>query len=154
LILLHPDGSRTPTNTRRWLDALRVDNHHHLRLNRGADFARLARFVAGRALGLALGGGGARGWAHLGVIRALEEAGVPIDIVGGTSMGAIIAAQCALGWDAETLLEQNRTFAMANIYDLTVPLLSLTSGRRKAKLIDRFLGQTEIEDLWLPFFCV
>ena len=154
LVLLHPDGNRMPVNTGRWVAALQVEDHHHLRLNTEPDFARLARFVAGRAIGLVLGGGGARGWAHIGVVRAMEEAGIPIDIVGGTSMGAVIAAQCALGWDVETLLEQNRIFARANIYDLTVPLLSLLSGRRKAELIARFLGQTEIEDLWLPFFCV
>lgn len=154
LVLLHPDGNRMPANTRRWLAKLHVENHHHLRLDTETDFARLSRFVAGRMIGLALGGGGARGWAHIGVIRALEEAGIPIDVVGGTSMGAVIAAQFALGWDTETLLEQNRVFAKANIYDLTIPLLSLLSGRRKAKLIARFLGNTEIEDLWLPYFCV
>jgi lysophospholipid hydrolase len=154
LVLLHSDGNRMPLNTGRWLATLPVENHHHLRMNTETDFARLARFVADRAIGLVLGGGGARGWAHLGVISALEEAGIPIDVVGGTSMGAVIAAQCALGWDIETLLEKNRIFARANIYDLTVPLLSLLSGRRKAELIERFLGQTEIEDLWLPFFCV
>ncbi len=60
--------------------------------------AELARFIAGRAVGLVLAGGGARGFAHIGVIKALYEAGVPFDHLGGTSMGAIIAAGMALEW--------------------------------------------------------
>ena len=62
------------------------------------DFHRLARRLCGKSVGLVLGGGGARGIAHVGVIRSLEEAGIPIDIVGGTSIGAFIGALYA--WDA------------------------------------------------------
>ena len=58
----------------------------------------LARFIAGRAVGLVLAGGGARGFAHIGIIKALMEAGVPFDHLGGTSMGAIIAAGLAQEW--------------------------------------------------------
>ena len=63
-----------------------------------SDFHRLARRLCGKSVGLVLGGGGARGIAHVGIIRALEEAGIPIDIVGGTSIGAFVGALYA--WDA------------------------------------------------------
>lgn len=65
------------------------------------DFHRLARRLCGKSVGLVLGGGGARGLASIGIIRALEEAGVPIDIVGGTSIGAFIGALYA--WDADVV---------------------------------------------------
>jgi lysophospholipid hydrolase len=65
------------------------------------DFHRLARRLCGKSVGLVLGGGGARGIAHIGIIRALEEAGIPIDIVGGTSIGAFIGALYA--WDADVV---------------------------------------------------
>lgn len=65
------------------------------------DFHRLARRLCGKSVGLVLGGGGARGISHVGVIRALEEAGIPIDIVGGTSIGSFIGALYA--WDADVV---------------------------------------------------
>ena len=155
LILLHPDAHQPPAGTHQWLAVCPVDMHHHLRWDEEADFQRLARFVAGRAVGLALGGGGARGLAHIGVLRALTEAGIPIDAIGGASMGAIIAAEYALGWDYQTLLNKNRAHSGATqAYDLTIPFISLLAGRRKAQYLAQCLGNTAIEDLWLPFFCV
>jgi predicted acylesterase/phospholipase RssA len=56
------------------------------------DFARMARFLTGTAIGLVLGGGGARGCAHVGMIQAMHEAGIPIDLIGGTSIGAFMGA--------------------------------------------------------------
>ena len=76
---------------------------HHLRAGHQADVARVARFIAGRAVGLVLAGGGARGFAHIGIIKALKEAGVPFDQLGGTSMGAIIAAGLAREWSLEEM---------------------------------------------------
>ena len=96
LALLHPGQ---PSGTARWLAGRGVADHHHLRDGQPADAARLARMITGAGCGLVLGGGGPRGFAHLGVIRALEEAGVPVDVVGGTSIGAIVAGLCALGLD-------------------------------------------------------
>ena len=95
LVLLHTDGNLRPQATRAWRSLFPFAAHHHLRLTSRADFERLARSLAGRALGLALGGGGARAYAHIGVLRALEGSGVPIDYLGGTSAGALIAAQYA-----------------------------------------------------------
>ena len=75
----------------------------HLRAGRVDDVRRLARFISGRAVGLVLGGGGARGFAHIGVVKALTEAGVPFDYLGGASMGAIIAAGLAAEWSIDEL---------------------------------------------------
>lgn len=58
--------------------------------NSRSDFSRLARILTNTAVGLVLGGGGARGMSHLGVIQALEENGIPIDMIGGTSIGSFI----------------------------------------------------------------
>src|SRR5690606_30860743 len=75
--------------------------HHHVRLGEPRDLDRLARRLAGRAVGLALSGGGARGYVHIGLLRALEERGVPIDVVFGTSMGAVIGGAYALAGNAD-----------------------------------------------------
>jgi NTE family protein len=75
----------------RWLNRRRVAELLHVRLDRDADFGRLARLQSRTAVGLVLAGGGARGFAHLGVLRALEERGIVVDLVGGTSMGAVMS---------------------------------------------------------------
>lgn len=154
LVLLHRNGQQMPVGTRHWLAARQVEQHHHLRWDTEADFGRLARFVAGRAVGLALGGGGARCFAHIGVIRALAEAGVPIDAISGTSAGALIGAQCAMGWDHETILRQTRRAIQSNTNDYTVPYVSLLAGYKVSAGMADLFGSTHIDDLWLPFFCV
>jgi len=156
LVLLHPDGDHLPSDTVRWLNGRRVDEHHHVRANNDGDFARLARFLAGRAVGLVLGGGGARGFAHIGVLRALIEAGVAIDMVGGTSMGASIAAQFALGWSPKRMLEENRRVwvKLRPQKDYTLPMVSILSRKVADRCTKLMYGDTQIEDLWLRFFCV
>jgi predicted acylesterase/phospholipase RssA len=156
LVLLHPEGRHVPHDTARWLRGRRVDEYHHVRLDRPADFARLARFLAGRAIGLVLGGGGARGFAHIGVLRALLEAGVPIDMVGGTSMGASMAAQFALGWSPRRMLEENRRVwvKLRPQKDYTLPVISVLSSRIASRCTKLMYGDTQIEDLWLRFYCV
>ena len=155
LVLLH-SGNRVPTETLRWLETRRVDEHHHVRWNNDEDFARLARFLAGRAIGLVLGGGGARGFAHIGVLRALREANVPIDMIGGTSMGASMAAQYALGWSPKRMLEENRRVwvKLRPQKDYTLPVVSILGSRVAARCARLMYGETQIEDLWLRFFCV
>jgi lysophospholipid hydrolase len=154
LVLLHRTGARMPRGTQRWLALRQVDQHYHVRWCHEADFGRLARCVTGRAIGLALGGGAARGYAHIGVIRALEEAGIPIDMVGGTSMGSVIGAHYAMGWDAQTILTIGQTRAQLNQFDYTIPFVSLAAGRRMGELFQEIFGDTDIRDLWLPYFCV
>ena len=158
LVLLHPETTDLPSGTRLWLTPRRLEGHHHLRRDRDADFERLARFLTGNAVGLVLGGGGARGLAHIGVIRALREAGMPIDLFGGTSMGALIAAQPALGWDDARMLSANRKFFVesrpVSFRDYTFPVYSLINARKIERSLMQSYGDTCIEDLWTGFFCV
>jgi NTE family protein len=94
LVLVH--GGSRPSNSAAWLDAIKPGRLHHLLPD--GDCARLARALTGGGVALVLSGGGARAFAHVGAIRALRRAGVEIDAVCGTSMGAIIAAGFAAGW--------------------------------------------------------
>lgn len=156
LVLLHPDGSKLPTGTGRWLSARQVDGHYHVRRDTPEDYGRVARCLAGRSIGLVLGGGGARGLAHIGVVRALREAGVPIDLVGGTSMGAIIAGFAAMGLRYDDIVRMGkRVFLEGRPHkEYTLPLMSIIRSRRLDRLTEEVCEGAAIEDLWLPFFCV
>lgn len=156
LVLVHPDGTCLPSGTSRWLAPRRVREHHHVRWDGEADFGRLARGLAGRSVGVVLGGGGARGFAHIGVLRALVEAGVPVDFIGGTSMGAGVAAQFAHGVPADGLLELNRRIYLEwqPQKQLTIPMVSLVDNRLAGVCGERVYGDTHIEDLWTPYFCI
>jgi NTE family protein len=127
---------------------------HHARAL--SDVGRIVRLVSGRALSLVLSGGGARGFAHMGVIRALRESGVEIDCVSGTSIGAIIAAGLAADWPHQRLLQALRhSFVRQRpISDWTLPLVALTRGRRASYLLREAFGERSIEDLVRPYFCV
>jgi predicted acylesterase/phospholipase RssA/CRP-like cAMP-binding protein len=153
LVLVH---AGQPSGTAKWLKGRAVADHHHVRGDRPGDVARLARMVTGTGCGLVLGGGGPRGFAHLGVLRALEEAGVPIDVVGGTSIGAVMGALCAQGLgDADRVERAIRAFARSGrLVSPTLPLIALSSGRRVDQLLAEHLGTTLIEDLPLRFFCI
>ena len=153
LLLLH-EGGIARGAAARWHAALPGIAHHHLQAP--ADYERVVRLLTGRAVGLVLSGGGARGFAHLGVVRALREHGVPIDLVGGTSMGAILAAGVASDWGDEELVHRfKRCFVDTNpLSDYTLPIVSLVSGRKVGMLLRSELGDIDIEDLPLPFFCV
>lgn len=156
LVLLHREKRAVYSRTSEWLAQRRVTAHHHVVVDSQADFSRLARFLAGRATGLVLGGGGTRCFAHVGVIRALEEAGIVIDVVGGTSMGAFIAAQYALGWDHARMRAYNEEtwVRVRPMRDYTLPVLSLLTGRGFRKVARDIAGEAEIEDLATRFFCV
>lgn len=153
LVLVHQPDTRLPSGTRHWLAQRPVDAHYHIREGREEDIARVARSLTGRAVGLVLSGGGARGLAHVGGIDALRSMGIPIDMVCGTSMGAVVAAECAMGWPLETSQEYHRR-EFARGLDYTVPIMSLLVGRNWQQVMMSFFGETEIEDLWLPYFCV
>ncbi|MBN1418272.1 MAG: cyclic nucleotide-binding domain-containing protein [Planctomycetes bacterium] len=156
LVLLHADASRLPSGTSAWLGRRPIQEHLHIRLHGDADIGRLARRIAGRSIGIALGGGGARGFAHLGVLRALREAGIPIDVVSGTSMGAVIGALHAMGHDYETVLEMSeRVFVRGRPHrEFTVPVFSIIRSRKLDRLIRSVYGDADFEDLWYPFTCV
>jgi predicted acylesterase/phospholipase RssA/CRP-like cAMP-binding protein len=145
-----------PAATARWLERRPVADYHHLRAGRAGDVARLARMITGTSCGLVLGGGGARGLAHLGVIRALEEAGVPIDVVGGTSMGAIMAGLCARGLDDAERVRRVGAIARngRRLLTPTLPLLALSAGRYLDRILTEHLTAVPIEDLPRRFYCV
>jgi NTE family protein len=118
---------------------------------------RLARLLSGRANGVVLSGGGARGLAAIGVLRALNEAGIPVDRIGGTSMGSLIAAQYACGLDFETMTALNYEYWVKNgnpASDFTLPILSLVRGRHMQQLVVDLCGEWRIEDMPLRYFCV
>ena len=143
-----------PSGTQRWLTPRKVDRHHHVRLGNRGDFARVARFLTGRAVGLTLGGGFARGLAHIGVFRALADCNIPLDAVGGASMGGLIGALWASGWSNERIIEEIRSGCRDSFNDMTLPFIAFKSGRKFSDLVARFFGEARIEDLWHPFFCV
>jgi len=157
LAVVHQPGQQ-PSGTARWLAAVgahtEVRGHTHLRDGSIDDLDRLTRAVVGRSVGVVLGGGGARGFAHIGVLRALREAGLPIDLVGGTSMGAVMGAQVAMGLTpAEMLAVNTSAWSRDLLIEFGIPTLSLLRGRRATKVIDGFFGERRIEDLWLDYFC-
>jgi len=154
LVLLHDDDA-SPTVTLPWLEARNVAAHHHVRLGHEADVRRLARRAAGQATGLVLGGGGARGFAHIGALRAMKEAGIEIDLIGGTSIGAIIAGAHALGLSADDLMSLARSFASRkHVLDRTLPVVALMEGRKVTALYRHVFGEAAIEDLWIPYFAL
>jgi NTE family protein len=130
--------------------------HHYVHDGDVRDIKRLARLLTGRAVGLVLAGGGARGFAHIGVVRALREAGVPFDLIGGASMGAVVAAGVAMGWDHQELSRRvRRAFVETNpLSDFTLPLLAVFRGKKVTQLLRDNFGDMHIEDMHPMFFCV
>lgn len=156
LILLHhaDEGRETPTLT--WKNAAEAARIFHWKGLDASQARRLARTMAGRSVGLVLSGGGARAYAHIGVIRALREASCPIDFVGGASMGAIIAACIALGWDdAEIERRIRKAFVETNpLSDYRLPVVGLIRGEKVDARLREHFGEILIEDMSLPFFAV
>jgi NTE family protein len=153
LVLLHRGEILLGTG-RAWKQAIADSQLHHVR--HGDDIERVARLLTGRSIGLVLSGGGARGFAHIGVVRALREAGMRIDSVGGTSIGAIIGAGVAADWSDEEMLEKYRKAFVDGrpLRDYTLPFISLVTGRRVSHLLREAFGGRDIEDLALPYYCV
>jgi NTE family protein len=165
LVLLHKADVRTPKRTARWLDARHVTRHCHIRPELPRDMHRLARIVSGRAIGLVLAGGGAKGFAHVGVIRALEEAGMEIDYVGGTSIGAVMGMELALGLNAGKIAAAVRkAFLLHPKGNITgdynvIPLVSLIKGLRShgattAAVREAAGADIDMEDTWKTFFVI
>ncbi|WP_350335382.1 patatin-like phospholipase family protein [Coralliovum pocilloporae] len=156
LVVLHDSERRRPTGTYRCHKDLCFNRHFHIREHQPQDWQRLARLVSGKAVGLVLGGGGARAYAHIGVYKACLEKGIPIDFVGGTSMGAIIAACIAMGWNLDDIIRRIRaTFVKSNpLSDYSLPLLGLVSGAKVERLLKEHFRDIQIADMWLPFYCV
>jgi predicted acylesterase/phospholipase RssA/CRP-like cAMP-binding protein len=155
LVLLHPEGHE-PHNTRRWLEVFRPERHHHVRIGRDADAERVARFLSGRAIGVALGGGGARGFAHAGLQRAMTELGIPVDYLAGVSMGSLAAASWASGGDwRQTVRAFDEVFVKTKTWRAyTLPVISVFDPGALESALERTFGERRIEDLWTHFLCV
>ncbi|KAK9498344.1 hypothetical protein O3M35_002998 [Rhynocoris fuscipes] len=184
LVLLHKEGSERPSNTIDWLNMRQwISCHHHIlcgkrmfsrrsqfrvnelytkvlmsEANVHSDFSRLARWLTGTSVGLVLGGGGAKGASHVGMIKAIEEAGIPIDMVGGVSIGAFIGGLWCMHRDTTTLTQKAREWSQkmnkwwSLIFDLTYPVTSMFTGRAFNRTLTSAFGETRIEDLWVPYF--
>ncbi|CAH1271623.1 PNPLA7 [Branchiostoma lanceolatum] len=184
LVLLHKEDVVSPIGTADWLNARSwISSHHHISCpkriftrktpkkvmemyekmfekdpDRHSDFARLARFLTGTSVALVLGGGGARGASHIGVMRVLQEQGIPVDIIGGTSIGALMGALWAeeRNWravaDRARGFFSNMTSIWKKLVDLTYPVTSMFSGGAFNKGIEGVFGDKQIEDLWIPYF--
>jgi len=156
LVLVHAANRGIPAGTSRWLAPRQLRRHHHIRRGNQEDAGRAARLITNRAVGLVLSGGGARGMAEIGVLRALRELEVPIDAVGGTSAGSLVAGAIARGWSVDQITSALRKGMVesGNPVDVTMPIASLAAGRRVTERLKGAAGEIDIEDLWLDFFCV
>ncbi|XP_028329606.1 neuropathy target esterase isoform X1 [Gouania willdenowi] len=186
LVLLHREDGPGPSRTVEWLNMRSwCSGHLHLKCprrvfsrrspnklrdlyekvfqktaDRHSDFSRLARVLTGNSIALVLGGGGARGCSHVGVIKAMEEAGIPIDIVGGTSIGSFIGALYAEERSAVRTKQRAREWSKAmnsvfkTVLDLTYPITSMFSGSAFNTSVSKVFQDRQAEDLWLPYFNV
>ncbi len=153
LVVVHGTQVSAPGDTRSLMEFFSTQDALHMRADSAEDMARVARVATGRGRALVLSGGGGRGFAHLGVQRALEELGFPIDIVGGTSVGGILAAVIADGMSPVETVEWARSH-FPSALDYTLPVVSLVKAERIARAAVATFGERQIEDLWRPHFCV
>uniref|UniRef100_A0A8C3IB42 lysophospholipase n=1 Tax=Chrysemys picta bellii TaxID=8478 RepID=A0A8C3IB42_CHRPI len=186
LILLHKEDGPLPCRTVEWLNMRSwCSAHLHLRCprrvfsrrslpkliemyervfqkppDRHSDFSRLARVLTGNAVALVLGGGGARGCSQVGIIRALIEAGIPVDMIGGTSIGSFMSALYAEERSYNQMRIKARQWAMdmnsvfKTVLDLTYPITSMFSGASFNSGISNIFKDKQIEDLWIPYFTI
>jgi predicted acylesterase/phospholipase RssA/CRP-like cAMP-binding protein len=157
LLLIHENGETLPVNTVAWLKNRNVEMHIHLRLNQDSDFRRFCRISINRAIGIVLGGGGAKGFAHIGAVKALNEKGIEIDFLGGTSSGALYGIGLALfdfdynkSYDSASIGVQKRIIAKKFV----LPMISILSNKELVKYVRKMYGDMHFEDLWINCFCI
>lgn len=155
LVLLHKTNIR-PTETLIWLKDRPVHNHFHVQLDSRAHLAKLIRYVTGHALSLVLSGGGVRGLAHIGILKALEELKIPIDMIGGCSMGALVGGTYAMGYDYQAAYAavKDHLIPCMRKFDYTLPITSLVRGKAVVNALKAVFNELQTEDLWEKFFCV
>lgn len=156
LILLSPVPSNQRSPSQPWLSAMTPGRWFHCQDGSAHDAHRIARIITGSSVGLVLSGGGARAYAHIGVLRVLRAAKIPLDFLGGSSMGAVIAAGPALGWTQEELETRIHNAFVRNdpLSDIAIPLVALTRARKLGSLLKEAYDDLAIEDMPLPFFAV
>jgi predicted acylesterase/phospholipase RssA/CRP-like cAMP-binding protein len=158
LILLYRENTQ-PTDTQAFLDQGAFFLHHHIRLNDIEDYQRLFRFIRGKAFGLVLSGGGAKGWAHIGALKALLEAKIPIDAIGGVSAGSLVGSLFTITQDYEKIYEYfgrliSASHRVVSFRNICWPAISLFQCRDFTLELQRILGDVLIENMLLPFFTV
>ncbi len=162
-VLVHPESIDTPSNTRKWMDARKwIDKTINIRYNNQKDYYRLSRIVDEKAIGLVFAGGGAKGFAHLGILKALEEYQIEYDFVGGTSIGAIMAFGNAFDRPLNQVIDTSRRGAFFNPFiDYNFfPMMSILKGRRLKKMVENVVrelaGRTNVDvsDAWKTLFIV
>jgi NTE family protein len=155
LVLLRPQGEPSP-HTLAWCRESCARAHYFVHPWAEDELAALARQITGHGIGLVLGGGGARGFAHIGLVRALEQLQVPVDVCGGTSMGAFVSALLACGFDSVEMAQIAReTFVVRNyLNDYTMPRVSLIRGQRFLRRLRAVFGERRIEELRRGYYCI
>lgn len=156
VILIHHGGERRASKPADWLNASGGARAFHWFSVDGPHCDRLARTMSGRSVGVVFSGGGARAYAHVGVVRAIRELGLPIDFAGGASMGAVVAGCVAMGWDDDEIdYRIRKAFVETNpLGDWHLPVVSMVKGRRVDARLKEHFGDAEIGDLEMPFFAV
>ncbi len=120
----------------------------------------VAREIAGIRLGLSLGAGAARGWAHIGVLKVLEEAGIHIDMISGASMGALVGGIYAASASVEALkkstidLFSTRADSKKKIFDYTFPKQGFLKGKKAADLVRKAVNNADFLDLQIPAYLI
>lgn len=146
-------------NTQRWLDRYSYHLHHHIYLDDSSHYDRLLRFFINKPIAVVLSGGGSRGWFHLGVLKALVDKNIPVDMIGGTSVGAGIAAVylCAKDFDETMVLSKkiNKSIKKSlSLFSMTLPLTSLFDAYSTTKTFIEVYKNRRIEDLPINYFAV
>ena len=157
LILLHPENVPMPTNTKRWFEKRNFNLHLHVRKNNAKDIRRFSRIIINKAVGLVLGGGGAKGFAHVGAVKAMLEAGIEFDFVGGTSAGALYGAGITYeDFDIDKVAAHCKRGAEAKVTsnDLTFPFISLMTGKKMRNYLHELFKDSDLEDFWVNTYCV
>lgn len=157
LLLLHESEAEYPKETDRWLRNRQVHMHIHIRKGHRGDVGRFCRIITNQATGLVLGGGGAKGYAHIGVVKALREKGIEIDFLGGTSAGAIYGVTMSFyDFDFEKIEKSVAESVKAKLTknDFTLPLISILSGQKLSRFVKNIFGNYRLEDIWVNSYCV
>lgn len=156
LFIFHDEQVFIPAATEEWLKERSVKSYQHFKKENNEELKRIARLILGHGIGLVLGGGGAKSFAHIGVYKALCELNIPVDFVGGTSMGSVITAGIAMNFTGEQMREYicNHMINNKKFNDYTLPTVSLLGGGGWGSALKSIFGETCIEDLWRSFFCV